>query len=815
MRVARFADTVGSVNPGDPFGLVGQVLDGQFRVDKFVGEGGFSIVYRGHHVGLDEPIAIKCLKLPAALGSALVESFIRRFRDESRLHYRLSQGNLSIARSIASGTTMAPATSALVPYMVLEWLEGRSMAQEFDVRRAEGKKGRTLEEVVRLLDPAAQAIAYAHAQGVVHRDLNPGNLFLATTREGQAMKVLDFGVAKIVSDHALEMGPRAQTIGQIRIFAPAYGAPEQFDDAMGKVGAQTDVYSLAMIALESLRDRPVREGEHLGEFALKALESDLPTPRRLGVAVGDEVEATFARAVALKVVDRPADVGEFWGLLKHAMQVDAASGRPPYASPLTPAEADRWKPMPPAAGNVPSRPITADMPAPIVEVTRPGSVAPTADTRPNAPNRPLNATVRMPGVPSGSGSFPVGTASGNAHQQSGSAALAGTPGMKSTLVMGNNPYTGARIHPSSPPATPPTTRTGEMPATPQPPAIGDYATTQPDASPYAHSHPAGYGAPPQGYGAPPPPPPAYGAPSQHSQQAQQGGYGAPPQLYGAPPPYGSPPQGQYENAYGAPSFGTADTSLDGQGRNDLPTIIPLKKSRGGLIALIVIGVVVLLGAAAFGAYRMMSARTGDAPASSASAAAAPAGTLPQPTALPNAPPAASTTTASAAVPIAPTAAEPEPSATATSPSPAAPAIAAPAIAAPAIANGPTRAPSGPTPLNVAPAATPTPAPTPIAVAPANPKAFNPVAAKAALDVVDGILASCRRSGGTAAGGKVGSGTINVTFANDGSVSHAVIDAPPFVGTPEADCVQSRFKHAHTTPFEGAPGEIVYTFHIPK
>ncbi|HEY2512562.1 MAG TPA: protein kinase, partial [Polyangiaceae bacterium] len=103
------------MNPADPFGLIGQVLDGQFRVDKFVGEGGFSYVYRGHHAGLDEPIAVKCLKLPPALGSALVESFIRRFRDESKIHYRLSQGSLAIARSIASGTTMSSSTSALIP----------------------------------------------------------------------------------------------------------------------------------------------------------------------------------------------------------------------------------------------------------------------------------------------------------------------------------------------------------------------------------------------------------------------------------------------------------------------------------------------------------------------------------------------------------------------------------------------------------------------------------------------------------------------------------------------------------------------------
>ena len=66
------------MNVADPFGLVGQVLDGQFRVDKLVGEGGFSAVYRGHHLGLDEPIAIKCLKLPAALDTALVDTFVQR-----------------------------------------------------------------------------------------------------------------------------------------------------------------------------------------------------------------------------------------------------------------------------------------------------------------------------------------------------------------------------------------------------------------------------------------------------------------------------------------------------------------------------------------------------------------------------------------------------------------------------------------------------------------------------------------------------------------------------------------------------------------
>jgi serine/threonine-protein kinase len=321
------------VAPTDPFGLIGQVLDGHFRVERCIGEGGFSIVYKGTHIGLGEPIAIKCLKLPAALGSAIVDSFVKRFRDESRLQYKLSQGNLHVVRSIASGTTIAPATSALVPFTVLEWLEGRSLAAEFADRRERGMTGRSLEEVVRLLDSAVEAVAYAHAQGVVHRDLNPGNLFLAMTPSGVRLKVLDFGVAKVMADSVLAM-PSARTVGNIRMFAPVYGAPEQFDERVGAIGPSTDVYALALVTLEALSDRTVMEGEHVGEFAMKAVDrANRPTPRRMGLAVGDEVESAFARALAINPKERPRDAGEFWGLLKHAIQVDARSGKPPRAEP--------------------------------------------------------------------------------------------------------------------------------------------------------------------------------------------------------------------------------------------------------------------------------------------------------------------------------------------------------------------------------------------------------------------------------------------------------------------------------------------------
>ena len=315
--------------PPDPFGLVGQVLDGQYRVERYVGEGGFSAVYKATLIGLSEPIAIKCLKLPPGLGSALVESFVARFRDESRLHYRLSQGNLHIVRSIASGTTTSPATSALVPYIVLEWLEGWSLAHELAERNTRQMKGRRLAEVVALLDSAIEAIAYAHAQGVVHRDLNPGNLFFAKTSSGRKLKVLDFGVAKILADSTLAM-QGARTIGNVQMFAPAYGAPEQFDRRLGDIGPWTDVYAIALLVVELLTDRSAVDGSHVGEFAAQALDpSRRPTPRAMGVDVGDEAESVLARAVSVAPTDRPRDAGELWGMLKHAMHVDGDSRRAP------------------------------------------------------------------------------------------------------------------------------------------------------------------------------------------------------------------------------------------------------------------------------------------------------------------------------------------------------------------------------------------------------------------------------------------------------------------------------------------------------
>ncbi|MBL8611608.1 MAG: protein kinase [Myxococcales bacterium] len=302
----------------DAFGLVGHEID-QLRFDEVVDHGGFGIVYRGHHLGLDEPVAIKCLRLAQPLEPALAAQFRERFRDETKIAYRLSQGNLDIVRSISSGTLRAPKTGGLVPYMVLEWLEGQTLHAELKERVARGDAAMSLDTAVNLLDSAVTAVAYAHEQGVVHRDLKPGNLFLAQTRSGPRLKVLDFGLAKITNSDQM-FGPGVETASGLFIASPSYAAPEQFERRYGEIGPWTDVYALALIMLEMMTGKKVRHAKNVADaLMLVATPAAEPQAAALGLALPPGVEAVLHRAVSREARHRPRDAAEFWGALRDGM----------------------------------------------------------------------------------------------------------------------------------------------------------------------------------------------------------------------------------------------------------------------------------------------------------------------------------------------------------------------------------------------------------------------------------------------------------------------------------------------------------------
>jgi eukaryotic-like serine/threonine-protein kinase len=299
----------------DPFGLAGTLLEGQYRADEVVGEGGFGVVYRGRHLSLDQPIAIKVLKGLDSEDPRINALVLEKFRAEARLLYTLSQSSLHIVRALDFGATTTP-SGAWAPFMVLEWLDGCSLADDLVDRRKRGLRGRSVAEAFAILQPVADGLAVAHQRHVAHRDIKPANIFLlaenaSTMPQGPQVKVLDFGIAKIMKD-----GESAGTKGTFASFTWAYASPEQLDPRLGTTGLATDVYGFGLLITELLTDRRPSEQRDVVGIMKAALDPmHRPTPRKRGANIPDAIEAVCLRALAVDPKARFESVRELWSAL--------------------------------------------------------------------------------------------------------------------------------------------------------------------------------------------------------------------------------------------------------------------------------------------------------------------------------------------------------------------------------------------------------------------------------------------------------------------------------------------------------------------
>jgi class 3 adenylate cyclase/tetratricopeptide (TPR) repeat protein len=315
----------------DPFGWVGTTIDGQFVVEAVAGEGAFGVVYRGTHIGLDAPIAIKCLKLPGELSKEEQQSFLGTFRDEARILHRLSRRTLGIVQALDVGAAGAP-SGQWTPYTIMEWLDGDTLEQDLRKRRAAGLGPRALDAAIDLIGPAASALAIAHEENITHRDIKPANLLLARSRSGTMMKVLDFGVAKVFADAPELREALAQTGKNVHAFTPRYGAPEQFSPRYGATGPWTDVFAMALVLIEVASGRAALVGFDVVQlFVASSNEESRPSLRERGVPADSAVEAVVARALAVRPEDRYQTIGEMWAALEAARRLGA--GRPPLSTP--------------------------------------------------------------------------------------------------------------------------------------------------------------------------------------------------------------------------------------------------------------------------------------------------------------------------------------------------------------------------------------------------------------------------------------------------------------------------------------------------
>lgn len=292
----------------DVFGLVGTTIDSRYRVDAVIGEGGFGVVYRGNHVAFKRPVAVKCLKVPNHFTSEGQALFLEKFREEGAFLSRLSHP--SIVRVFDFSVVDTP-KAAQVPYLILEWLEGRELEAIIDERRCRGQGSWSEEEAIALLRPAIDALAVVHAQKIAHRDLKPANLFEQNTPEGTVLKVLDFGIAKAMQEGETATQMSMATTSGFSAFSPAYGAPEQFlTKRFGATGPWTDVHALGLILAELVSGKRALDGEEAIEFYESCTSKIRPTPRARGASVSDAFEALCAKALGLNPRERFRDAGE-------------------------------------------------------------------------------------------------------------------------------------------------------------------------------------------------------------------------------------------------------------------------------------------------------------------------------------------------------------------------------------------------------------------------------------------------------------------------------------------------------------------------
>ncbi len=283
---------------------VRRVIGGRYELLGLIATGGMGQVWRGRDALLDRPVAVKLLRAEFTED----ETVRTRFRTEARLAGRLTHRN--IAALYDYGEAVGD-DGEICAHLVMELVDGEPLSALLD------REGRLPpDRVLDLVGQTAAALAAAHAAGVVHRDVKPGNVLVGS--DG-VVRITDFGIAWSAGS-----APLTRT-GHV-IGTAHYLSPEQA--AGGKAGPAADVYALGMVAYEALSGRRAFDGEHPVQIALRQIRDEPhPLPDDLPPAVRDLVERTLVKDPAGRIPDGAA--------LYEAVQ-DVRAGRPLPPAPLPP-----------------------------------------------------------------------------------------------------------------------------------------------------------------------------------------------------------------------------------------------------------------------------------------------------------------------------------------------------------------------------------------------------------------------------------------------------------------------------------------------
>jgi serine/threonine-protein kinase len=227
---------------------LGEIFVEKYRVDKILGHGGMGVVAMCTHLALNEAVAIKMLRKDVLDDADAVERFMREAQAAVKLKSEYVARVIDVGRS-----------SANVPYMVMEYLDGQDLGQLLEERKTLG-----VPWAVEITMQCCEALAEAHSLAIVHRDVKPTNLFVTWRPDGSAIiKVLDFGISKALTGNAMALTQTQSLLG-----TPAYMSPEQMRSARN-VDARTDLWSLGTVLFEMLEGRRPFEAESFSEMCVK------------------------------------------------------------------------------------------------------------------------------------------------------------------------------------------------------------------------------------------------------------------------------------------------------------------------------------------------------------------------------------------------------------------------------------------------------------------------------------------------------------------------------------------------------------------
>jgi eukaryotic-like serine/threonine-protein kinase len=261
--------------------VIGDVLSGRYRVTRLLGRGGMSAVWLARDDVLDRDVAVKMLHIRRLESAEAVERFEREARTLASLTHS------GIVTVIDRGDDHGR------PFIVFEYVRGR------DLRERIADEGRLpLKDVLAIGEQVADALAYAHARGVIHRDVKPHNILL--TPDGQP-KLTDFGIARVLEQPGLTMEGRVLGTGD-------YLAPEQ---AAGEpLDARADVYALGVLLYHALCGEVPYHGESFLETARMHASAPIPSVRDVRPELPERLDEIVQHALAKRPDDRYADCGE-------------------------------------------------------------------------------------------------------------------------------------------------------------------------------------------------------------------------------------------------------------------------------------------------------------------------------------------------------------------------------------------------------------------------------------------------------------------------------------------------------------------------